>query len=188
MKYLAYILLIVLVSCSTYSLTGIKGKSATYTVKAGEHKMKDGRVLMLKDNEYNFTLVTDSSWVWDVPEKNGFSKITGIGWTDIETTKHSARLVYINKANNVHELWSYFYVSGISPMQNHDYWKKLCDVEIGQKYYGTIRYSNGWYSVSVGDNYHSVKASYHKMPYLMNPHIGGTYTIEHDWKVQITYY
>ena len=163
MKRLIFISLIFLFSCSTYSLTGIKGKSATYIVKAGEHEMEGGRVLLLKNDKFNFTVTTDSSWVWDIPEKNGFSKVTGIGWVDAETTKHSARLAYINKANNVHEFWAYFYVVGISPMQNHDYWHKLCDVEIGKSYQGTVGYSNGYYTVRIGDNHYSVKAKYHNV-------------------------
>lgn len=176
-----------LVSCSTYQATGIKGKSATYVVKAGNHEMEGGRVMILKEGKYDFTVTTDESWIWEVPEKNGFSKVTGVGWVQ-STVQNTARLVYwINKKGNP-EFWAYFYINDISPQMNPDYKKKLIDVEPGKSYTGWVGYSDGFFTVRIGGEQHSVKAKGHGIPYLMNPYIGGTYTIDHDWIVRIKYF
>lgn len=177
-----YLSIVIIMFSSCAQLKG----THTYVVKAGNHEMNGNRVKGIKQNSFSFEITTDSSWVWDVPEKNGFSKVTGVRW--IKSTKeNSARLVYINKANDVHEFWSYIYINGVSPQQNKEYKKKLIDVEIGKTYNGKVGHINGHYYVEVGGEYHEIESGGEGASFLNFPYIGGTYTIDHDWIVTITY-
>lgn len=188
MKKIIFILAIIsLISCSKMQLTGISGKTMTYTVKAGKHTINGGRIMILKYGYYDFLVSTNDTWIWDVPENNGFSKVTGIGFIRAEM-KNSARLVYINKSENSHEFWAYFYVENVSPQLDETLKKKLIDVEIGKTYKGRVGYENGYFFVEINGEQYSVPAKGHGTPYLMNPYIGGTYTIGHDWIVKIRYY
>lgn len=177
--------------CLTLLLVGFTGCSNlkgthTYVVKVGKHEMKGNRVRGISQNSFSFNVKTDDSWIWDVPEKNGFSKVTGIRW--IKSTKeNSVRLVYINKPNGVHEFWSYIYINGVSPQENKEYKKKLIDVKIGKTYTGKVGHVDGFYYVEIGGEHHSIEATGEGAAFLNFPYIGGTYTIDHDWTVTITY-
>lgn len=159
----------------------------TCVVPAGENPMKGNRFTILKKTYLNFTVQTDSSWVWDIPEKNGYSKVIGVGFQR-DNEKNRVSLVYINRKNNVHQFAFYAYKNGISPQMDKDLKKVLIDVEIGKAYSGKVGYVDGWYYVEVGGVHHSIKASGTGVPYLLNPYIGGTYTIDHDWIVKLKYY
>lgn len=186
MKKLIYILFAVLLfsSCQTQKLNG----THDYTVKAGQHEMTGIRVKAIKQNHFVFTVQTNESWKWKVPEKNGFSKVTGIRWILNEGYENSARLVYIVKPGNTYEFWAYMYLKGTSPQEDKTLKKFLCNVEIGKAYSGKVGNVDGFLFVEVAGEHHSVKCSGEGLSFLLFPYIGGTYTIDHDWNVKLTYY
>ena len=184
------LILAILNSCiQTKKLSG----THEYTVKAGDHKMQGNRIVGIKQNSFNFRIYTNQTWIWTPPEKNGFSKVTGIRWI-IGEVENSARLVYWNKEAkhpplaDKREFWAYFYLKGTSPQEDKTLKKKLCDVVIGQSYVGFVGNENNHMIVRVNGKQHSVKCTGEGLSFLCFPYIGGTYTIGHDWNVKIEYY
>ncbi|MFO7615206.1 MAG: hypothetical protein R6W71_11255 [Bacteroidales bacterium] len=157
-----------------------------YTVRAGRHSSNMPR-MVIQDNFIQFVVEVDSSWYYTVPaERNGISKIVGIGFGDHH--KNSARLGFICIENT---LWlcGYCYVNGISPQENTDFKKRIMKVTHGLQIQGRIHYNKKTrqYNFFIDDlpvwsceagNGRGVKT-------VLTPYIGGTYTLPHDAKFKI---
>jgi hypothetical protein len=178
MRYIFIILLAMLASCNYNDKPEPIGNVYEYTVKAGEHYSTHAVNLLDKDM-INFSFTTDSSWVWEVPELNGYSKVVGIAWGTPH--QNSVRVVYARRGD-IGVLAYYYYINGISPMENNAQWGVMDTIEIGKTYYGRLGWSNGFYYIQLGNKYNSLKV-YEKygVSNLLHPFIGGTYTIDHDW-------
>ena len=154
----------------------------TYRVKAGKH-YSSYNITKLKKNVINFKFSTDSSWVWDSPDKNGWSKVIGVSYNG--NHQNSVRVVYMRLQDTLGVLGYYYYVRGESPQSNPLYKGILDTIDIGKTYYGTLGYENGFYFVRMGDRHHSLHVG-NPLPslyevFLQKLYIGGTYTINHDW-------
>jgi hypothetical protein len=178
-KLLILLSVLFLISCSDT-------KTIHYKVKAGEHS-SGAKVNILNDDVLSYSFTTDSSWVWEVPEKNGWSKVTGIAWNS--NHQNSVRIVYM-RLNDIGLLGYYYYLNGVSPQQNHVQKGILDTITIGHTYAGRLGYENGFYFVEMLDKHHSMKVGYPlpELPArnLQNLYIGGTYTIGHDWTSTVT--
>jgi len=93
---LIFLILTVVVCC----------KKIDYTVDAGQHYSTNG-ITILKDNVLNYSFTTDSSWIWDTPTLNGWSKVTGIAWNS--NHENSVRVVYM-RSNGIGLLGYYYYL------------------------------------------------------------------------------
>ena len=176
MKKLPIILLILLISCNS--------KTIHYKVKAGNH-YSNHLVTPLKNDVLNYSFTTDSSWVWETPDKNGWSKVIGIAWNGNHT--NSVRVVYM-RSNGIGLIGYYYYLDGISPQQNPVQKGILDTIQIGNTYQGRLGWENGFYFITLNDKHHSLKVGYPDMAIksLCNLYVGGTYTIDHDWTSTIT--
>lgn len=174
-KLLLILSVILLVSC-------IDNKTINYKVKAGEHN-SGLRFNILNDDVLHYSFTTDSSWVWDVPVKNGWSKVTGIAWNN--NHENSVRIVYMRLNNNIGVLGYYYYLNGVSPQQNHELKGILDTITIGNTYQGRLGYENEYFFVTMNDKNHSLKVgkpiNATDIKSLQNLYIGGTYVINHDW-------
>ena len=177
MKYLLIIL--ILTSC-------VNSKTIHYRVKAGEHS-SGVKVNVLKKDVISYSFTTDSSWVWDVPQLNGFSKVTGIAWNS--NHQNSVRVVYM-RLDTIGVLAYYYYLNGVSPQQNHVQKGVLDTIVIGHTYAGRLGWDNGFYFITLNDKQHSMKVGYPfsdvTVKTLQNLYVGGTYTIDHDWTSKVT--
>ncbi len=183
MKKIAFILTIILLaSCSLH-----RDGKYQYTVKAGNHYAEFTPIVFLSSNIISYEFTPDSTWVWPKPEKNGWSKLTGIAWGD--NHQNSIRLVYMRLDDNTGVLGYYAYVNGISPMQNWKAQAGIMDtIVLGRKYTGNIGWAKGNYFVTINGRTDSVRANTIKgIKTLCRPYIGGTYTINHDWNVTLIY-
>ena len=171
MKKLLLISIVFLFSCGDQ-------KTYNYTVKAGEHRSVN-KVTFLKKDVINYSFTTDSTWVWDVSENNGYSKVVGIAWGS--NHKNSVRVAYM-RSNDIGILSYYYYIDGVSPMENHSQWGKLDTITIGNTYQGRLGWQNGYYFITLNNKHHSLKVKKPKgIKNLQHPYIGGTYVIDHDW-------
>jgi len=178
MKKLLFILLIFLASCGS--------RTIDYTVPAGKH-YSTKKVRLLKSDVLNYSFTTDSTWVWDVPEKNGWSKCTGIAWNS--NHENSVRIVYLRLSDSIGLLGYYYYVKGVSPQQNPAQKGILDTITIGNTYQGRLGWENGFYFITMNGKHNSLKVGYLlpdiRVRTLANLYIGGTYTINHDWKTTV---
>jgi len=173
MKYLFIILsALLLVSCNS--------KTINYTVKAGEH-YSNHLITPLKNDVLHYSFTTDSSWYWETPDKNGWSKVTGIAWNS--NHENRVRIVYMRLNNTIGVLGYYYYINGVSPQQNPIQKGILDTITIGNSYQGRLGYENGYYFITLVGKHHSLKVGHPDLSLktLCNLYIGGTYTIPHDW-------
>ena len=84
MKKLILISVVVLLAACTENIK--------YTVKAGKHRSCN-KVTFLKNDAISYSFTTDSTWVWQTPLLNGWSKVVGIAWNS--NHKNSVRVVYM---------------------------------------------------------------------------------------------
>ena len=174
MKKLLLISIVVLLAACTENIK--------YTVKAGEHRSCN-KVTFLKNDAISYSFTTDSTWVWQTPLLNGWSKVVGIAWNS--NHKNSVRVVYM-RSNGIGVLGYYYYIDGVSPQDNQLQKGILDTIVIGNTYQGRIGYENGFYFITMNDKHHSIKVDKPKgIKTLANPYIGGRYTIEHDWKTTV---
>lgn len=162
-----------------------------YTIKPGNHYSNHFINLMGNDT-LAFDIQTNESWVWQKPDKNGWSKVTGIAWGN--NHKNSVRLVYMRLNDTVGVLGYYYYVNGISPQQNKEQKGILDTITIPGYYHCVLGYNSSDFFVILNSNkhnYYNVSGTFQKKWYqiktLQHPYIGGTYTINHDWIVKINY-
>ncbi|MFK5971270.1 MAG: hypothetical protein QM487_14285 [Candidatus Marithrix sp.] len=179
MKKLLFISLIFLLSCDPTGWT-------SYKVKRGKHRSTN-KVTILKKDVVSFQFTTDSTWYWETPEKNGWSKVSGIAWTN--NHYNSARLVYMRLNDSTGVFGYYFYSNGVSPQDNPKLKGIMDTITIGKSYLASAGWENGYYFVRLGDKHNSIGVP---KPFgvrnLAHPFIGGTYVIEHDWKTSIKIY
>jgi len=171
MKKLILISIVVLLAACTENIK--------YTVKAGKHRSCN-KVTFLKNDAISYSFTTDSTWVWQTPLLNGWSKVVGIAWNS--NHKNSVRVVYM-RSNGIGVLGYYYYLKGVSPQQNPIQKGILDTITIGNTYQGRLGWENGYYFITLNDKHHSLKVEKPKgIKTLQHPYIGGTYVIEHDFK------
>ncbi len=159
-----------------------------YVVKAGNHFANFGMPTFLHKNTVQFTFTPDSTWIWKAPAKNGWSKVTGIAWND--NHHNSVRLVYMRINDSTGVFGYYAYVNGISPMQNYHVQAGIMDtIHIGDTYHGMTGWNAGKYFVRLNGITDSIniRVSPKGIRTLEHPYIGGTYTINHDWHVNLKF-
>ena len=175
-----------LIILSVILLTACNSKTINYTVKAGEHYSTKS-VTILDSDVLNYSFTTDSTWYWEVPDKNGWSKVTGMAWNS--NHENSVRVVYMRINDSIGVLGYYYYLNGISPQQIQLQKGILDTITIGNTYQGRLGWENGFYFVTMNGKHHSLKVGYplpnFHIKTLCNLYVGGTYTIEHDWKSKV---
>jgi len=182
MKKIVIILSIILLASCSINRAG----KYDYTVEAGHHYANFTPLIFLSSNIISYDFTPDSSWIWPKPERNGWSKLTGIAWG--HNHENSVRLVYMRINDNIGVFGYYAYVNGISPQQNTSQKGIMDTIVIGKKYHGTIGWSKGNYFVMLNNRTDSIRIGDVKgMKTLSRPYIGGTYTIKNDWNVTLTY-
>ena len=175
MKKIIFVSLLFLLACN---------KPHYYVIKAGNHYSTHG-ITPLFNDVINYSFTTDSTWVWDVPDKNVLSKVTGIAWNS--NHKNSVRVVYKRK-DSIGVIGYYYYIDWVSPQQNHVQKGVLDTIVIGNTYQGRLGYENGYFFVTLNNKHNSMVGPQPRgVKTIAYPYIGGTYTINHDWKTTLTW-
>ena len=169
MKKILFIALLFLFSCT---------ENINYTVPAGEHRSCN-KVTFLQKDVISYSFTTNDTWVWETPQNNGWSKVTGIAWGS--NHKNSVRVVYM-RSGDVGLLGYYYYLDGVSPQENPILKGIMDTIVIGNTYQGRMGWENGYYFITLNGKNYSLKVDQPKgVRNLQHPYIGGTYVIDHDW-------
>ena len=170
--------LIILISACTHNWK-------TIVVSKGNHSSNDMSTMLFNTDEIEFSFMADSSWYYPEPAAPGWNKIRGLSHGHHQNNS-SARLGYKCIDNSVLVVGAYCYVDGISPQMNTALKGTIDTIQPGINYHCTIKRENGSYfilfenkawSCPAGENYN--------WGYLLNPYIGGDFTLDHDWVVLI---
>lgn len=182
--YIVIILLVIITCCSKdhFDLDGW----VKYEIKAGTNKVMDIPKITLGTPVVDFDFKVDSSWYYETPQNNGWSKICG--FSEGYHHQNSARLVYkcIELPTGEKQLLvgAYCYVDGISPQENTCQKCVITDIKPGT-YHCRIDRGKENYNFYFENTHTSMPASSKPLQagYICRPYLGGDFTLEHNWVV-----
>jgi hypothetical protein len=157
----------------------------TYVVKSGHHSSGEINPIKLNFDKISFDFKADSTWYYNLPSNSGWNKIHGISHGHHQNNS-SARLVYRCIDGQILEVGAYCYVNGKSPQENP--WQKdvIDTIQPGSVYHCSISRAHGKYIIEFENKKWVCPAGKDlNWGYLLNPYIGGEFTLNHDWKVEI---
>ena len=157
----------------------------TYTVPAGQHYSIPRAVIPIPTNLVRWSFKTNDTWIWE-QSNSGFSKIGGIYW--FQPHDNSVRVVVRNWKGQI-EAWFYIYEVQVSPQQDKRLKGKICNLEINKTYEVVTGWSDGHFIIELNGILTEIETDWEPdSPAGFDaPYIGGTYTINHKWKVPIKF-
>jgi len=157
----------------------------TYIVKAGNHSGTGTLQVISGVDEIEFKFKTDSTWYYKMPANPGWNKIRGMS-DGHHQLNSSARLGYQCFDDSVLVVGGYCYMNGVSPQENTDLKGIIDTIQPGKQYHCIIRREEGKYKFYFESKYWECQAGDSlDWGYLLNPYIGGDFTLDHDWVVKI---
>ncbi len=183
MKYKIFLLsslsvLFLLISACTHSWK-------TIVVREGNHSSNDISMMLFDTDEIEFYFKADSSWYYREPASPGWNKIRGLSQGHHQNNS-SARLGYQCIDDSILVVGAYCYVDGISPQINTGLKGTIDTIQPGISYHCIIKRENGRYVILFENKSWTCPAGENlNWGYLLNPYIGGDFTLDHDWVVRI---
>lgn len=136
-------------------------------------------------NEIEFYFKTNDSWYYKEPPRNGWSKIRGFS-KGMHHDHGSARLVYKCVDDTLLLIGGYCYVNGVHPDKGVEQQIIIDTIEPNKIYHCIIKLDNHKFKFYFDDKYWECDSGENpSWGYMLNPFIGGVYTLEHDWKMDI---
>ncbi len=136
-------------------------------------------------NQVEFYFKTNDSWYYKEPVRNGWSKIRGFS-KGLHHDQGSARLVYKCVNDSLLLIGSYCYVNGVHPDKAIGHQAILDTVEPNMIYHCIIKQEDGKFKFYFEDKYWECDAGDNpSWGYMLNPFIGGVYTLDHDWSIDL---
>jgi hypothetical protein len=177
--FLSALISVILLSSSCTS------KWKTYVVKAGNHSTNGIGSPLTNVDRIDFDFKVNNSWYYNEPINPGWNKIRGLSHGHHQDNS-SARLGYQCFKDSILVVGAYCYVDGISP-QDNPLQKGIIDtIQPGKEYHCTISRQNSKYIIEFGDRKWEGPAGKDiDVGYLLNPYVGGDFTFDHDWLVEI---
>jgi hypothetical protein len=154
-------------------------------IRKGNHSYYPSVQFIYQLDEIEFYFKPNSSWYYKEPKRNGWNKIRGFS-KGLHHDHGSARLVYKCVDDTLLLAGSYCYVNGVHPDQGTGQQAVLDTLIPGKTYHCIIRHEDNKFKFFFEDKYWECPAG--KNPswgYMLNPFIGGVFTLEHDWKIEI---
>jgi hypothetical protein len=154
-------------------------------VKAGSHSTNDIGKLVVNADKIEFRFKVNPTWYYPVQEHPGWNKIRGISHGHHQDNS-SARLGYQCINDSVLVVGAYCYVDGVSP-QDNPLQKGIIDtIQPGREYHCTISRENGKYIIDFeGKRWEGPAGQDIDWGYVLNPYVGGEFTFDHNWLVEI---
>lgn len=167
------------------SLSSCTHSWQSYVVKAGHHSTNDISSPFVNVDKIDFSFKVNSSWFYAPPEYSGWNKIRGISHGHHQDNS-SARLGYQCFNDTLLVVGAYCYVDGVSPQENPAQKGIIDTIQPGGVYHCTISRENGQYVIIFEDKIWECPAGQDlSWGYLLNPYVGGEFTFDHDWLVEI---
>lgn len=154
-------------------------------IKKGSHSYYPSIHFINDLKEIEFYFKTNDSWYYEEPERNGWSKIRGFS-KGMHHDHGSARLVYKCVNDSLLLIGGYCYVDGVHPNDGVEQQAIIDTIDANQIYHCKIVYDNNRFKYYFEDKYWECYAG--KNPdwgYMLNPFIGGVFTLNHDWSIDI---
>jgi hypothetical protein len=141
--------------------------------------------MVLDKEKIGFHFKTDSSWYYHEPASPGWNKIRGLSQGHHQQNS-SARLAYQCLHDTLLVVGAYCYVDGVSPQENPAQKGIIDTIQPSVKYYCEIKRDSNMYIIKFEDKIWTGPAGQDQnWGYLLNPYIGGNFTLDHDWVVQV---
>ena len=158
----------------------------TYVVKAGNHSTNDISTPLTNKDKIEFDFKVNTTWYYSEPENPGWNKIRGISHGHHQENS-SARLGYQCFNDSLLVVGAYCYVNGVSPQENPLQKGIIDTIQPGNKvYHCTISRENGKYIIAFEDKkWEGPAGDDLNWGYTLNPYVGGDFTFDHDWRVEI---
>jgi len=157
----------------------------TIEIKEGNHSYYPSVKFIYDLEEIEFYIRTNDSWYYPEPERNGWSKLRGFS-KGLHHDGGSARLVYKCVNDTMLLIGSYCYVNGVHPNDGIGQQAVLDTVYPGQVYHCKIKHHEDKFKFYFEDVYWECDAGNSpSWGYMLNPFIGGVFTLDHDWTVDI---
>jgi hypothetical protein len=157
----------------------------TITIKGGNHSYYPSVQFIRNLHEIEFYFIANESWYYPEPERNGWNKIRGFS-KGMHHESSSARLVYTCVDDTLLLIGGYCYVDGVHPNDGVGQQAVIDTIRPGIVYHCRILYEDHMFKFYFEDKYWACPSG--KNPawgYMLNPFIGGVFTLEHDWSVDI---
>lgn len=156
-----------------------------YTISAGSHSTGDIGKPLVDVDEIEFEFKTNDTWYYEEVPNPGWNKIRGFSYGHHQNNS-SARLGYQCLHDTLLVVGAYCYADGVSPQENPDLKGIIDTIQPGQLYHCKIRCDQGKYRFYFGGKYWECPAGEElSWGYLLNPYIGGEFTLEHEWNTEI---
>jgi len=154
-------------------------------IKNGNHSYYPSVHFFHSKNEIEFYFKTNNSWYYKEPERNGWNKLRGFS-KGLHHDDGSVRLVYKCVDDSILLVGGYCYVNGIHPNEGVGLQAILDTLESNTTYHCIIKqedqkfkfyFENKYWECYVGET--------PSWGYMLNPFIGGVFTLNHDWYIDI---
>ena len=157
----------------------------TYIIKAGNHTAGGLSPIKFNLDKINFDFKADSTWYYLYPDNYGWNKIRGISHGHHQNNS-SARLAWRCFGDTVLVVGAYCYVNGDSPQDNPNFKAIIDTIQPGIIYHCSITRKDDMYVIDFEDKKWTGPAGKDlSWGYVLNPYIGGDFTLKHDWKIEI---
>ena len=177
-------LLLILIIAS-FTLSSCNNGWKKYVIKAGQHSTNSVNPIKIGMNKISFDFKANESWYYSAPENPGWSKIRGFS-NGHHQDNSSARLAWSCYNDSVLVVGAYCYVDGVSPQQNDAYKAIIDTIQIGKVYHCEISREDDRYIIKFDKKRWEGPAGKDlNWGYLLNPYIGGNFTLDHDWMIEI---
>jgi hypothetical protein len=157
----------------------------TYIVKRGHHSKGDINAIKLNLNSIRFEFKADSSWYYNLPDNAGWNKLRGFSQGHHQNNS-SVRLGYKCIGDSMLVVGAYCYINGVSPQENESQKQIIDTIQPGRVYHCKISCEKGNYIIDFEHRRWSYKSGKDMgWGYLLNPYIGGEFTLDHDWTIEL---
>jgi hypothetical protein len=157
----------------------------TIRIKSGNHSYYPSVRFVKNLEEIEFYFIANESWYYEEPVRQGWNKIRGFS-RGLHHEGGSARLVYKCVNDTLLLIGGYCYVNGVHPNDGPGQQAIIDTIQTGVIYYCRITHQDGKYKFFFEDKYWECEAGNNpSWGYMLNPFIGGVFTLEHDWTIEI---
>lgn len=164
---------------------GCTNKWKTYVVKAGQHSSGGISQPLTGTDRIEFEFKANDTWFYTPPSNPGWNKIRGLSHGHHQNNS-SARLGYQCLNGNTLVIGGYCYADGTSPQQDNSLKGVIDTIQPGNTYHCVIHRMDDEYRFQINGKTWQCRAGEDlNWGYLLNPYIGGSFTLDHDWTVEI---
>lgn len=154
-------------------------------IKEGKHSYYPTIQFIYKLDQIEFYFKPNQSWYYKEPERNGWNKVRGFS-KGMHHDQGSARLVYKCVNDTMLLIGSYCYVNGVHPDRGNGQQAILDTIFPDKTYHCIIRHEDNKFKFFFEDKYWECPAGENPTwGYMLNPFIGGVFTLDHDWTIDI---